>query len=128
MVLIVSHPAALDTVSVIDAGVLKMCPNIVAGNPLAQTAVSTVFVSNGNDVTVIVLIVSHPATLETVSVTAPGALKMCPKIVAGNAFAQTAVSTVFVSNGNEFTLIVLIVSHPTALETVSVIDEGALNT
>ena len=74
IVLIVSHPAALDTVSVIDDGALKMCPNIVAGNPLAQTAVSMVFVSNGNDVTLIVLIVSQPAALDTVSVIDAGAL------------------------------------------------------
>ena len=95
---------------------------------MAQTAVSIVFVNSGNEVTLIVLIVSQPAALETVSVTDPGTLKMCPKIVAGNALAQTAVSIVFVSSGNEVTLIVLIVSQPAALDTVSVIDEGALNT
>src|SRR5436190_1837402 len=92
IVLIVSHPAALDTVSVTAPGALKTCPKIVAGKLLAHTAVSIVFVSSGNDVTLVVLIVSQPAALDTVSVTAPGALKMCPKIVAGNALAQTAVS------------------------------------
>src|SRR5436190_653278 len=103
-----------------------MCPKIVAGKLLAHTAVSIVFVSSGNEVTLIVLIVSHPAALDTVSVIDAGALKTCPKIVAGNALAHTAVSIVFVSSGSEVTLIVLIVSHPAALDTVSVIDAGAL--
>ena len=76
----------------------------------------------------IVLIVSQPAALETVSVIDPGALNTWPKSVAGNSFAQTAVSICLVSSGTEVTLIVLIVSQPAALDTVSVTDPGAGNT
>ena len=75
-----------------------------------------------------VLIVSHPAALDTVSVTDPGAGNTWPKSVAGNWLAQTAVSICLVSNGNEVTLIVLIVSQPAALDTVSVTDPVAGNT
>ena len=49
-------------------------PRMVAGNPLAHTAVSTFVVSSGSSVTLIVLIVSHPPVVEaTVSVIEPTA-------------------------------------------------------
>src|SRR5688572_4592909 len=103
---------------------------MVTGNALAHTAVSTVAVSNGSSVTLIVLIVSHPpVVLLTVSVSEPIERNSLAKVVTGNALAHTAVSTVAVSNGSSVTLIVLIVSHPpVVLLTVSVSEPIALNT
>src|SRR5215470_8354988 len=100
---------------------------MVTGKLLAQTAVSIVVVSLGTDVTLIVLIVSQPDALETVSTTDPAALNKCPRIVTGKLLAQTAVSIVAVKFGTDVTLIVLMVSHPDGLETVSTTDPAALN-
>jgi hypothetical protein len=128
IVRIVSQPVVAATVSVTDPGAVNTCPKIVAGKTFAHTAVSMVNVCNGNEVTLIVLIVSQPVVAATVSVTNPGAVNTCPKIVAGKTFAHTAVSMVNVCNGNEVTLIVLIVSQPVVAATVSVTDPGAVNT
>src|SRR5688500_480097 len=128
IVLIVSQPVVLLTVSVTDPIALNTCPKMVTGDALAHTAVSTVAVSSGSVVTLMVLMVSQPVLLLTVSVTDPIALKTCPKMVTGNALAHTAVSTVAVSSGSSVTLIVLIVSQPVVLLTVSVTDPIALNT
>ena len=94
---------------------------------MAQTAVSIVAVNVGTEVTLIVLIVSHPDGLDTVSMTDPGALNRWPKIVTGKLLAQTAVSIVAVNVGNDVTLIVLMISHPDGLDTVSTTDPGVLN-
>src|SRR5687767_13360900 len=59
MVLIVSQ-ATPAMVSVIDPGAGNTCPSKVNGNSLAHTERSTVVVSSGSSVTVIVLIVSQP--------------------------------------------------------------------
>ena len=128
IVRIVSQPIVLGTVSVTLPGAANTCPNIVAGNTFAHTAVSIVTVFNGRLVTLIVLIVSQPVVLGTVSVTLPGAANTCPKIVAGKTFAQTDVSIVVVGSGIEVTLIVLIVSQATVPGTVSVTLPGAANT
>src|SRR6187455_1520660 len=72
IVLIVSQPVAALTVSVIVAGAVNICPSMVAGNALLQTAVSIVTVCSGNDVTLIVLIVSQPDAALTVSMMEPG--------------------------------------------------------
>src|SRR5215471_92068 len=120
IVRIVSQPVALLTVSVICPTPLKRCPKIVTGKALAHTAVSMVAVSNGRVPTLIVRIVSQPVALLTVSITVAGALNTWPRIVAGKALAQTVVSMVAVSNGSVPTLIVLIVSQPVALLTVSI--------
>src|SRR5688500_7973028 len=96
IVRIVSQPVVLLTVSVTDPIALNTCPKMVTGKALAHTAVSTVAVSSGSSVTLIVRIVSQPVVLLTVSVTDPIALNTCPKMVTGNALAHTAVSTVAV--------------------------------
>ena len=90
----------------------------------------TVEVSNGTVVTLIVLNVSQlPVVLITVSINVPGAINTWPSIVTGNAFSQTEILTVEVSNGTVVTLIVLNVSQlPVVLITVSINVPGALNT
>src|SRR5215470_107548 len=128
IVLIVPHPDGLDTVSTIEPAPLNRWPRIVAGKLLAQTAVSIVAVNIGSDVTLIVLIVSHPDGLDTVSTIEPTELNRWPRIVAGKLLAQTVVSIVAVNIGSDVTLIVLIVSHPDGLDTVSTTDPAALKT
>src|SRR5690349_20434811 len=128
IVLIVSHPVDAATVSTTVAGPVNICPSILARNMFAQTAVSIVSVCNGNEVTLIVLIVSQPVDAATVSTTVAGPVTICPSIVAGNMFAQTAVSIVIVCHGNEVTLIVLIVSQPVDAATVSTTVAGPVNT
>ena len=90
--------------------------------------VSTVCVLKALTVTLIVLIVSQLVALETVSIIVPAAKKVCPRKLNGSSFAQIVVSTVLVFNELTATLIVLIVSHPVALDTVSIIVPAALNT
>jgi len=128
IVLIVSHPDGLDTVSTTDPATLNRWPSIVTGKLLAQTAVSIVAVNAGTDVTLIVLMVSQPDGLDTVSTAEPAALNKWPSIVTGKLLAQTAVSIVAVRFGVDVTLIVLIVSHPDGLDTVSTTELAALNT
>src|SRR6188508_1335558 len=100
---------------------------MVAGNALSQTAVSIVIVCSGSVVTLIVLIVSQPVAALTVSMIVPGIVNTCPRMVAGNALSQTAVSIVIVCSGSVVTLIVLIVSQPVAALTVSMIVPGIMN-
>ena len=66
-------PVVLTTVSVNTPAVLNTLPSKVYGKLPAHTAMFTAVVSNGNAVTLIVLIVSHPVVvLVTVSVNDPG--------------------------------------------------------
>src|SRR5689334_13179189 len=128
IVLIVSQPVALLTVSVTLPTSLNTWPKIVTGKLLAHTAVSTVDVNNGSFVTVIVLIVSQPVALLTVSVTLPTSLNTSPKVASRELLAHSAVATVDVNNGSFVTVIVLIVSQPVALLTLSVTLPTSLNT
>src|SRR5438034_1130480 len=90
----------------------------------------TAEVSNGNSVTVIVLMVSQPpVVLATVSITWPAAVNTCPSNVYGNSLAQTARLTAMVSNGSSVTVIVLMVSQPhVVLATVSITRPAVVNT
>src|SRR5688572_15142076 len=110
IVLIVSQPVP-GIVSVIEPAISKTCPSKVNGNSLAHTERSTVVVSSGSSVTVIVLIVSQPVP-GIVSVIEPAISKTCPSKVNGNSLAHTERSTVVVSSGSSVTVIVLIVSQP----------------
>src|SRR5690606_34064123 len=78
IVRIVSQPFVVDaTVSVIVPGDANTCPSNVYGNSEAHTSIFTVVVSNGNSVTLIVLIVSQPPVVDaTVSMIVPGVLKV----------------------------------------------------
>ena len=68
-------PVVLNTVSINVPGAVKRWPNIVVGNAFVQTVMSTVLVSSGTVVTLIVLNVSQlPVVLNTVSINVPGAL------------------------------------------------------
>ena len=75
----------------------------------------------------IVLIVSHPVALDAVSIIVPAAVNVWPRKLNGSSLAQIVALTVFVLSGLTATLIVLIVSHPVALETVSIIVPAAVN-
>ena len=127
-VIVESQPAA-------DVVVYGYCPAPgivmpfqVNGTALEQTVVSIATAAVSIVLTLIVRIVSQPLVLLTVSVTEPGALNRCPRIVAGKAFAQTAVSIVVVRSGSSVTLIVRTVSQPLVLLTVSVTLPGWVNT
>src|SRR5262245_18690342 len=73
IVLIVSQQVVLVIVRDNDPIAANTWPKIVAGNSLAQTAVSTTVVGSAMLVTLIVLIVSQPIVDGTVSVNEPGA-------------------------------------------------------
>src|SRR5688572_10859742 len=110
IVLMVSQPVP-GIVSVTTPAVSKTCPTKVNGNSLAQTERSTVVVSSGSSVTVIVLMVSQPVPA-IVSVMKPAVSKTCRSKVNGNSLAQTERSTAVVSSGSSVTVIVLMVSQP----------------
>ena len=90
----------------------------------------TVVVSNGNSVTLIVLIVSQPPVVDaTVSIMVDGVANTCPSNVYGNSEAHTSILTVVVNNGSSVTLIVRIVSQPPVVDaTVSIMVDGVANT
>src|SRR5436190_585338 len=98
MVLMVSQPAP-GMLSVIVAAALKTCPSNVYGKPLAQTSTVTVDVSSGSRLTVMVLMVSHPAPA-MVSVIVAADLNTSPRSSDLKPLAQTSTVTVDVSSGS----------------------------
>src|SRR5205085_72832 len=100
MVLMVSQPApGMVSVIVARSEERRAGKAYVYGKPQAHTSTVTVDVSSGSWLTVMVLMVSHPAP-GMVSVIVLAVVKTCPSNVYGKPLAQTSTVTVDVSSGS----------------------------